>query len=221
MAVDVILARRSIRRDFKNQTVPPKIVEQIVRCGLSAPSSKNAQPWRLHVVTHKKTLMRLADAIQTAKGADTYVPVDPETGVARTDWDSTVSESAEVLRSAPLAVFVENRGEFSRGRTTLAGVPPEHLSAALVGYTFEIVGIGAAIQNMWLAAEDNGLRGVFMGDVLVAESAIASCLDLRSDLVGVLALGYSDASPWTERFYEDDRIVWHPRQETTQSLPTR
>lgn len=207
--LSAIYARRSIRRGFDGRAIPTHLVEAIVHSGLTAPSSKNAQPWRLHVVRDPQTLCEIADAVQNAKDAATYVPVDPHTGLPRTDWPSTVAESAEVLRQAPLGLFIENRGEFSRGRATLASLATDRLAAALVGYTFEIVGIGAAIENMWIAAQALGIRGVFMGDIVIAEQHIVRRLDMRGDLVGVLALGYSDAPPWRERFFEPDRAVWH------------
>ncbi len=207
--LETITERRSIRRGFADRDVPDDVVERIVRCGLCGPSSKNAQPWRFHVLRDRAVLGRLADAVQFAANADTYVPVDPATGIPRSDWQSTVSESAGVLRQVPLGIFVENRAEFSRGRAMLAAVGPTKLSKALVGYTFEIIGIGAAVENMWLAAEAFGLRGVYMGDVVIAEQAITETLEIIGDLVGVLALGYSDAEPWIERVFEPDRVVWH------------
>src|SRR5687767_974071 len=111
--LDVIGGRRSIRYGYSERPIPDEVIRDIVRCGLSAPSSKNAQPWRLHVVRSSSALKELAEAVQNAKEASTYVPVDPETGKPRPDWPSTVAESAEVLRQVPLGIFVENRGEFS------------------------------------------------------------------------------------------------------------
>lgn len=206
---EAICARRSIRRGFDGRAVPDGVIDGVLRAGLTAPSSKNAQPWRLHVVTARPTLRRIADAVQYAKDADTYVPVDPRTGLPRSDWPSTVAESAEVLRQVPLGIFVENLGEFSFGRSTVAGLRGESLEAALVGYTFEVIGLGAAVQNMWISAHLHGLVGVFMGDVVIAEALIRDVLGMRGDFVGVLALGYSDAPPAFERFYEPDRLVRH------------
>jgi nitroreductase len=125
-----------------------------------------------------------------------------------------VRESAEVLRQVSVAVFVENLGAFSTGRRTLASLPPTRLRGCLVGYTFEILGIGAAIENMWLAASALGVQGAYMGDLVIAEDLIAERLGMEMDLVGVLALGYSDAavSPMRARYDVDDpnRVVWHP-----------
>ena len=209
----LILSRRSVREGFLDREVPQDVVEEIIRCGLAAPSSKNARPWRLHIVSTRQVLRELADAVERAEGADTYVPRDPETGLIRTDWPSSVAESAGALRSAPLGIFIENLGAFSKGRTTLASVPAPNLRGSLVGYTFEVLGLGAAIMNMWLAANSLGAQAVFMGDVCVAEKAIAARLGIARDLVGVLVVGYSDAPASPHRVHYDvsdeSRVAWH------------
>ncbi|MGH3788198.1 MAG: nitroreductase family protein [Pseudonocardiaceae bacterium] len=205
-----ILSRRSVRKSFTTKPLSREILSQIVQCALAAPSSKNAQPWRLHVVSDRAKLREFADVIQFSPDAATYVPRDPVTGNIRPDWKSTAAESAEVLRQVATGVFVENRGVFSGGRPTLAAAKP---GTSLVGYTFEVVGIGAAIQNMWLAAHSLGVSGTFMGDVLIAEQEIRLRLGINGDLVGVLALGYSDAlGPATGREFDTadpGRVVWH------------
>jgi nitroreductase len=209
-----IIERRSIRAGFSSSDIPRETLKEIIACGLAAPSSKNAQPWRLHVVTDRAMLGALADEVVAAPGADSYVPHDPVTGEPDDRWVSTVGESAEVLRSCAAAIFIENTGEFSRGRRTLASVPTEHLARSITGYTFEVIGLGAAIQNMWVAATALGVRGTFMGDVVVAEDTISSALGVAGDLVGVLALGYSEAGPHRVRSIDPSdpaRVVWHER----------
>jgi nitroreductase len=206
--LEAILGRRSVRDGFVDQPIPRDMLERVVECGLAAPSSKNAQPWRLHVVTAKPVLAEIADQVEHSSAADRYVPIDPATGEARR-WESTVSESAEVLRSVAVGVFVENRGEFSGGRRVVAGAAADVRLSAIVGYGLEMAGIGAAIENMWIAASSAGLRGVFMGDVGIAEDAIRTRLALRGDLVGVLALGFGVGEP-APKAVADDRVVWHP-----------
>lgn len=206
--VQSILGRRSIRHGFHTAPVDDDVIQTIVDCALAAPSSKNAQPWRIHVVRDRRVLGELADAVQGAKNAERYVPIDPATGEPRGDWSSTVAESAEVLRSVAVGLFVENRGKFSDGRQTVARAEDDVRESALVGYGFEMIGIGAAVQSMWLAAGDLGLGGVFMGDVLIAEDTIRARLGMAGDLVGVLALGYTAGEP-TPKALGEDRVVWH------------
>ena len=75
----------------------------------------------------------------------------------------------------------------------------------------ECAGIGAAVQNMWLAAEVLGLKAAFMGDVGIDEEHIANWLGMQGDVVGALALGYSDLEPEAKRATDDDvdRVRWH------------
>lgn len=206
--IATICGRRSIRGGFTDEAVSQDRVDEIVRCGLAAPSSKNAQPWRLHVVTERRTIAAIADDVETARGGDSYVPIDPTTGEKRPDWPSTVSESAAILRSVSLAIFVENLGTFSTGRTNVANADADFRESAVLGYSLELLGIGAAIQSMWLAAHAGGLSGVFMGDVLIAEPAIRRRLDMSGDLVGVLALGHSTGSP-TPKSMASRRVAFH------------
>jgi nitroreductase len=142
-----------------------------------------------------------------------YVPHDPRTGKPHAQYVSTVVESADVLRQAPVAIFVENLGAFSRGRDTLAVAPRPALTGALVGYGFELVGIGAAIENMWIAATALGLGAAFMGDVAIAESAVRDRLQLEGDLIGVLVIGYVDHTaprlPPADNPSGDLRVRWH------------
>lgn len=208
-----LMNRRSIREGFEDRPVSRETLQRIVVCGLAAPSSKNAQPWRFHVVVERSTIDALADAVSVASGVEKYVPHDPRTGKPYTQYRSTVLESAAILRQVPATIWVENLGAFSAGRKTLLSVPPEALAGSLEGYGFELLGIGAAVQNMWIAANALGVAASFMGDVVVAESVIAANLGIEGDLLGVLALGYSSSSPRppmdSRAFADSPRWVWH------------
>lgn len=189
-----ILSRRSIRRGFSSRTVDTALVETIVRCGRHAPSSKDDQPWKLSPVSDRQRLNELADRMTRDERLERYVPVDPSTGQALTEYTSSVVESAAVVRSVPLVVLVEHAGSFTGGRHVLAARRRTDVEA-LLGFAFELIGIGAAVQNMWLAAHAAGLAGVFLGDVVIAESWVREAFGLRGDLVGALALGYSETLP--------------------------
>ena len=214
LVVDTILGRRSTRFGFdRDRPVPQEVLESVVACGLAAPSSKNAKPWRFHVVTSPLLLDKVAKAMLSAPGIATYVPHDPATGAPYEHWQSTVGESAAVLRLVPAAVFVESRGVFSGGRQRLREAPQEALAGALDGYAFECVGIGAAVENMWIAALSLGLSVSFAGDVAVAELAVRELLGFEGDLIGVLSVGYSDdaalpARPSPPSTQADDPVRW-------------
>ena len=216
--IQLILDRRSIRAGFDGQQLAPDALDAIVRCGLAAPSSKNAQPWRVHVVTDRAQLAEIAGVVERSPGAGDYVPIDPATGKARPEWPSTVQESADVLRQVSLGLFLENRGRFSGGRQTVAQASAEARADALIGYSFELIGLGAAIENMWLAATSLGFGATFMGDILIAERRIAEILEMSGDLVGVLAIGRTTQSAPAKRL-SDDCVVYHPARAGGGSRP--
>lgn len=200
-AIEAILARRSDRSEEPSEPVSDEHLELILRCGAAAPSSKNAQPWRLHP-TRAPYPAELAGAMLDADGIEQFVPLDPATGRKREEWPSTVAESAAILRSADVAIFIENAGAFSRSRSVVASVPRDLLEDALIGFSLEMIGLGAAVENMWIAATALGLSVAFIGDVLVAEEVVQQRLGLGGDLVGVLTLrsltspaGEESASP--------------------------
>ncbi len=212
--VDTILARRSIRFGFEDRPLAPEHLEIVLRCGLAAPSSKNARPWRFHVVQDTSRKGQFAEAATRASGIEEYVPHDPLTGTPSPHWSSTVRESADVVRVAPAIVAIENRGVFSGGRATLARATPEALMSSLTGYGFEAMGLGAALENIWLAANSLGIGVAYLGDLNIIEPQIQQALGLEGDLMGVIALGY--ASLWAPARREppsetqvDTPVVWH------------
>jgi nitroreductase len=212
--VETILQRRSTREGLIPTPIAAASLEAIVRCGLAAPSSKDAQPWRFHVVTDRDLLRGLADLVLTADDLDRYVPHDPATGAPRPEWNSTVIESAEVLASCSAAIFVENVGPFSRGRRWLLAAGFDAVQTSIVGYGLELLGLGAAVENMFLAAHSLGLGCTFMGDVVIAEDAIGTSLGIDGDLIGVLALGHCDRHPppHADRadVFDTKLVRWYP-----------
>lgn len=54
-AMEAILTRRSIRR-YTGEPVPDSLIDEILRAAMSAPSSKNQQPWHFVVITDRGIL---------------------------------------------------------------------------------------------------------------------------------------------------------------------
>ncbi len=208
--IETILGRRSVRAGYEDRPVPRDVLHMIIGCGLAAPSSKGAQPWRFHVVQDRQQLEFIANAASSAPGVEDWVPHDPRTGRPDPRWTSTVSESAEVLREVPCAILLENLGTFSRGKRELAVAPPDSFAAALDGYAFECMGMGTALENMWLAANALGLQAAFLGDTVIAEAAVAKRFGLTGDLMGVLCVGWAaSASRRSPAETADQSVVWH------------
>lgn len=170
-----IADRRSIRK-FKNQPISEETLQAILLAASQAPSGKNRQPWRLVVVPEARraemvNILREVGARLKAKGDDT----------GSCEW------TTKVMEQAPVTVFVFNPDGL---HPWLAHSIDQNFSALV-----DTQSIGAAIQNMLLAAQDLGLGSLWICDVLYAYEELARWLGEGGQMVAAVSLGYPDEAP--------------------------
>jgi nitroreductase len=153
--------------------VSHEIIVKLLSAAIQAPSGKNRQPWRFIVVNEDNRpemvrIMREAIEGLKAQGEDT----------GSSEW------TARVMEQAPTTVFVFNAYEENgdRERTSLMNV-------------VDVQSIGAAIQNVLLAARDLGLGTLWICDVFYAYEELCAWLDETHQMVAAVALGYPDEQP--------------------------
>ena len=173
--LEAIAARRSIRA-FKGEELPEKAVTKILTAASQAPSGKNRQPWRFVTLQGAKRaemvgVLREAIAASKSRGEDT----------GSAEWTANVMERAE------LTVFVFNAH----------GIDPwlEHSTDQIFGELVDLQSIGAAIQNMLLAATDLGIGSLWIADVLYAVTELKTWLKEEGQLVAAVSFGIADESP--------------------------
>lgn len=139
---DAIAARRSIRK-FKNTPVPRHIIEEIIKAGALAPSSKNRQPWHFVVTTGKAKEEALA-AMEQGLHREAQQPFLPESA----QYIAGAWNTLAIMRQAPVIIFVVNP-------LGLDLLTPQNAENRV----FEICNaqsIGAAVENMSLAQLKTG-----------------------------------------------------------------
>ena len=170
-----IAARRSIRR-FKDRPVPSETVEAILTAGTQAPSAKNRQPWRLVVVQgDRRAEMARAMRQGIANCQASGIPLGSAKG------------SAGIMEEAPVTVFVFHP----------EGLHPwqeRSWEQTFVDVT-NIQSVGAAIQNMLLAALDLGLGSLWICDVFYAYDELRAWLDEPGQMIAAVAFGYAAENP--------------------------
>ena len=177
--LDAIAARRSIRK-FKNTPVPRHIIEEIIKAGALAPSSKNRQPWHFVVTTGKAKEEALA-VMERGLEREAQQPLLPESAV----YIGGAHNTLNIMRQAPAVIFVVN----TRGLDLLTPQNAENR-------VFEICNaqsIGAAVENMSLAAVEAGLGSLWICDTYFAQQEL--CTWLGGELAAAFALGYADEEP--------------------------
>jgi nitroreductase len=173
--LDAIAGRRSIRR-FKDKPIPDEALQTILTAATQAPSSKNRQPWRFVVVRGDKRaemvrVMREGIAKEKARGED----------------PGSSEGSADIMEQAPVTIFIFDPGSL-----------PPWLTRSIEQMFTDVVNIqaiGAAIQNMLLAAQDLGLGSLWICDVFYAYEDLRNWLGEEGQMIAAVSLGYADESP--------------------------
>ncbi len=185
--LDAIAARRSIRK-FKDTPIPDEALRAILTAAIQSPSGKNRQPWRFVVVQGDKRaemvrVMREAMAKLKARGEDT----------GSGEW------SAHVMEQAPVTIFIFN----PEGMHPWLARSIDQMFTDLVN----IQSIGAAIQNMLLAAQDLGIGSLWICDVLYAYEEFCHWLGEECEMIAAVSLGYPDESPAARPRKPFDEVV--------------
>jgi nitroreductase len=187
-----ISERRSTRK-FIDKEIPVEVMETILSAAIQAPSAKNRQPWKIIVVTSKEKpamLKAMQAGIDNKKKYKGYLPNYSQavTGAEHT---------AKIMEQAPITVFVFNTDKYkpSLGRKN--------------SDIANIQSIGAAIENMILAATDLGVGSRWICDIHFAQKELCQWLNEKGQLTASVSFGYpADAPKATERKELKDIVEW-------------
>jgi nitroreductase len=179
--------RRSIRK-FKETSVPEEMIQQILLAATQAPSGKNKQPWKFVVVQGEKR-DEMIKVMQSE--LDKFAERGENTGSAK--W------TLGIMAQAPVTVFIFNPHGIHPWETHSVDQNFSHL--------VDLQSIGAAIQNMCLAALDLGLGTLWIADVLYAYESLCKFLEMDCQMVAALAIGFPDEQPNARKRKSVDEVT--------------
>jgi coenzyme F420-0:L-glutamate ligase / coenzyme F420-1:gamma-L-glutamate ligase len=195
--VEAISGRRSIRA-FNDRPLPEGVLEELCRAGLLAPAPHHTRPWRFVIVGAGQPRERLAEEMGNAWRADLERDGHPEGLIS-----GLLTESRRRIVSAPGLVLCGLVGE------GLRDWPDQRR------HTFEwqmaAHSMGAALQNIMLAAHERGIASYWISAPLFAPEAVRSATGLSEEFVAqaLIALGYAadDYKPRTRPDYEAGQFI--------------
>lgn len=173
--------RRSIRK-YDGREVPREMLEQIIAAGMCAPSAKNRQPWKYVIVTgsaKRDALSAMGRGIEREKRE----PFLPESAGSITDAEHTL----KVMRQSAAVIFVVNTLGAELSRTLSVDERVYEICNAQ--------SIGAAMQNMSLAAVELKLGSLWVCNTFFAQQELNKWLNTGGELFAALAVGYASESP--------------------------
>jgi nitroreductase len=187
--INCLLTRRSVR-DFSSRPISQADLEEIMNAANWAPSAKNRQPWEF-VILEGKTKEHIAHLMD--QGADRF----EQRGL----FIGSVRISATVVRQVPVLVVISNASPMSGGISNIistvltTGGDTEETWNRIIPFVDEVLSIGAAFQNMCLAAHALGIGSLWIGDIFIAWKDVCAVLGIKGDLMGAVSLGYANTTP--------------------------
>ncbi len=175
--------RQSVRA-FLPDPVPRVLLEQVIEAARWAPSPHGTMPWRLAVLTTPAAKARLADAMGAVWVDTLAMDGEPPEIVAK-----RLANSHARIREAPALVLLSLfEGDLDR-------YPDPARQTAET--TMAVQSLGAAAENLLLAAYALGLDGGWMCAPLFCPTEVRAALDLPQTLTphALLTLGYMAREP--------------------------
>ena len=176
-----IESRRSIRR-YKDIPVKKELIEEILKAGMLAPSSKNRQPWHF-IVTTGSAKEQVLKAMEAGLKREEKQPFLPESAPYLDGARATL----KIMKEAPVIIFI----------TDPLASPIDHPLAIdeRVSEICNAQSMGAAIENMTLAATELGLGSLWICNTFFAQEELNHWLNADGQLYAALAVGYADEAP--------------------------
>lgn len=184
---EVVASRRSVR-EYRPDPVPRAVIERIVSAAALAPSSMNAQPWRFHVATGRAREAVCRLVAQATVHLSEYVDLlGPERIEEARRWYSSLGDAPVVIGVS----MPEPGGEAEAVNTLLS--------------------IGAAIENLMLAATAEGLGTCCVTFAWWVRDDIARLFELPEDrrIVSLVVVGHPAPLTTPRPARRDDIIDWH------------
>lgn len=178
-----IWERKSTRSFDCTRGISRECLEGLLRTAMRAPSPKNRQPWHFTVVTEVAAKECLSDIL--LRKLEILCGERQERGKGTDDLE-LAQGSVRVLRDASVLVFVS----YVRDPGNEHGDSHRWALSAQPFEVADLQAIGAAIENLLLAAASHGIDSLWMCDVLYACQEYQDCMRLRQPLVACVALGY-------------------------------
>jgi coenzyme F420-0:L-glutamate ligase / coenzyme F420-1:gamma-L-glutamate ligase len=175
--------RRSVRR-YLPDPIPRAVIEQALEAGRWAPSPHGRLPWRFVVLTQDAAKRTLADSMAAEFRRNLEMDGQPEATVG-----VRLDKSYERILQAPALILI------CLYEADLDRYPDPARQAA--ERTMAIQSLGAAAQNILLAAYGLGLDAGWMCAPLFCPAPVQEALGLAPDLTpqALLTLGYAVTAP--------------------------
>jgi len=184
---DVVENRHSIR-DYRNEPVPHALIEKVLHAAALAPSGENLQPWRFHIAVGDLREEIGAIMSQATVHLSEFIEMQgPDQHDVLTKWFSSLGD-------APVVIGV-----------SVADADTD------LGRHNNLLSVGTSVQNLLLAATDEGLGAcnITFGWWMRDELAAAFNIGHGRSIASIITLGYPSDVPPVAPEHDADVADWY------------
>lgn len=193
---DVLNTRKTIRK-YTNEIPPLEAIKKIADAGRLAPSATNTQNWQFIAIYDNSTKQKLANAVEK-KYDELKEFVESSEDKNKINGYKYYSM---FFYKAPVVFAVVEKKRISTMLSILEKNGMEKEELQKYDNRSSILSMGAAIENMSLAAHALGLATCWMCAPLVAQKEFGKILELNEGdkVVTLLTVGFPDNSNTASR----------------------
>lgn len=203
---DLASSRRSIRK-FEDKDIPHEDIEYFIRAAVSAPSGCNSQCWRFIAIKDREVIKQIEAAVigKTVKILEIKGDELPDKYVMSKRKMVSFFAKAPVV----IAAFM-TKAEFYDPVLISAlkghGYDEEGIMKLFANY--DVLSIGAAIQNMLLAIHEKGYGACWMNEPAIAGKEINEILGVPSEqkFISIIPVGVPAYNPMNKQMKALDEV---------------
>ncbi len=193
----LIKTRRSIRK-WQDKPVPEDILLKAVEISTWAESGGNQQNWRFYIITNKKVIGAIADAVQDTSKLMASWPEAAKFG----DAMQRSVQTSSFFRSAPACIAVaasryQSNADLLLEEREKTDPVAKKMREWRTPPDSKIQGTSAAVTTLLLVLHQMGLGAVWMTGPMQARGEIEKIIKIKPgfDLVTFIPVGYPAEKP--------------------------
>lgn len=204
--LDLASTRRSIRK-FKEGDIPKEDIEYFINAAINAPSGCNSQCWKFIAIKDRSIIKQLESVV--IKKAEDILEIKndelPESYLpSKRKMLSFFSEAPVVI-----AVFMTKADFYDPilfSAMKERGYDDEGIMKQFGNY--DLLSIGAAVQNMLLAIHEKGYGACWMGEPVIAGNEINKVLNvpLEHRFISIVPVGVPAYTPKNKKMKDINEV---------------
>ncbi|HHV30115.1 nitroreductase family protein [Acetivibrio mesophilus] len=204
--LELATKRRSIRK-FQNDDIPNEDIKYFIDAAVRAPSGCNSQCWKFVAIKDKEIIARIEGAVIE----ELEKVLEIKRSELSEDYLNSKRKAVSFFAKAPLVIAVfMTKAEFYDKTMVLAlkeqGLEDEDIMKLFANY--DLLSIGAAIENLLLAVEEKGYGACWMNEPAIAAERIKEILEMDEDdrFISLIPVGVPAYTPRSKNMKELDEV---------------